>query len=111
MHIVIISHTFDPMSDLTRSQTEISRLREILSLLRTAAVSLSREHQDVTQSFLVSTPVLLRVLRESPPFPAQVTLRVFSLSSPDMQLVGTVTTDNQASPESYILGGAPDQRQ
>jgi len=108
MNVVIINmKTLDsPRPDENQAaQNSYTSLRSLLS--RVGKV-LALDERGNSQGFLLTTHDILAVLAKAPPLNPSVSIQIFSLTSPEAQLIGTVTQENQVDPESYFLK-LPDQ--
>ena len=110
MNLVVVSHEDLPL-DPNAHQIVSNAYLELVRLLSSHGKPLPEFQRSQLHAFLVTTPELLRTLREARPIPSQIIFRVFTLSSPKEQIVGGVDEATQLDPDSYLLGKIPQHQQ
>lgn len=101
MNIVIIRGK--PVDPLRPSEQTLHSFMRVYQPLADAGKALWPHAGGTFAGFLVSTPNLLIALRQAEMVPADMSIQVFSLASPEAQLLGIANESNQGDPESYRL--------
>jgi hypothetical protein len=103
MNIVIIQITGSTKLHPQQEADLNSSFQSLRTMLSDGGSVLLADDMNRRGCFLVSTTNLLVALRKAERVHPHISIQVFSLTSPEAQLLDTVTESNRMAPESYSV--------
>ena len=77
--------------------------KKLITLLGSSGKNILMDVHGYSACFLIPSKGLLSSLANADSLHQEILIQVFSLTSPEEQLLGTVTVNNQGDDQSYVL--------